>query len=460
MNIFTLPLKGGFKNFIDRVYDFYFSPCFPFFVGAMTLIFYINQWAIIGLLFFALSASFCFLFFRDVTPVMPLLMMVVMIFNDFSVMNGILPYICLSPAIITFIARFFIYPSKNIRLNKHFFSLVLVTIALFTGGLFSSENDFAQALVSSVTLGPVLIIVYLFFRSYIDPKNNNNFKKYFSLSLLASGIVVAVTVLYYHYHAIIINDDRIAYFYEIGWANLNGLATFLCLAIPSCFYLISCSKKPFIYLPIIIILYLGVILSQSDGVFLLMIFATPVMIFFCIFKRFAEKKISFVVIFILSALLITITYMVIYGVINLPFIETSRKALFLDAQNWFNESPIFGNGLGHVIYDKSQPGPDKHLRNINFHSTFYQVLATMGIVGFIAYFVYFASRILILTEKKTTFNMFMFIAFLLFECYGMVDTAEFNAIPLMTTLTLLIIAVDVANKKADKDLPLSALILL
>ncbi len=456
MNPFTLHLKGGFKNFIERVYDFYFSPCFPFFIGLMALFFYINQWAVLGLLFFALSASFCFLFFRDVTPIMPLLIMVIMIFNDYDVMNNILPYICLSPAIITFIARFFIYPSENIRLNGHFFSLLGVTVALFSAGIFCSENNYAQGLVSAGTLGPVLIIIYIFFRSYINPKNNGEFKKYFCYTLLASGLVVAITVLYYHYHAIVINDDRIAYFDEIGWANINCLATFLCLSIPACFYLIANAERSLIFLPLLLILYLGVFFTESDGVFLLITFATPVLIFFTIFKKFAYKRASFIFVLIASALLIALVYMVIFGVFDVSFIETNRKSLFTEAQRWFSESPIFGKGLGYINNDKSQPGPDKHLRNFNFHSTYYHVLATMGIVGIIAYFIYFVARFCILTKKKTDFNLFMLIAFLLFECYGMVDTAEFNAIPLMTTLTLLIIAVDVANKKADRELPLSA----
>ncbi len=450
------PLKGGFKNFIDKVHDFYFSPSFPFFVGIMTLIFFINQWALLGLFFFALSASFCFLFFKDVSPIMPLLVMVIMIFNDYSVMNDVLAYVCLSPAIVTFLIRFFVYPPKNIRLNSHFFALLCVSVALFTAGLFVQDNDFLQALISSVTLGPVLIIIYLFFRGYISPKKNLDFKKYFCYTLLSAGLVIAVTILYYHYHAYFLKDDRIAYYNEIGWANINCLATFLCLSIPACYYLITKSKNSIIYLPILLLLYFGVQMTNSDGVFLLIFLATPVMIFFCIFNKFTKKKGSYTIILILCAILMTIVYLVIFDVIKLSFFSTGRKDLFHEAEKWFSESPIFGKGLGRVVFDKSQPGPDKHLRNFNFHSTFYHVLATMGIVGIIAYFIYFVARIFILTKRQTDFNFFMFIAFLLFECYGLVDTAEFNAIPLMTTLTLVIIAVDITNIKADRELPLSA----
>ena len=93
----------------------------------------------------------------------------------------------------------------------------------------------------------------------------------------------------------------------------------------------------------------------------------------------------------------------------------------------------------------------------NFHSVFFHVLATMGIMGIVAYIFYYIARFKILMETNTCFSLFITITFIMFECYAFIDTAEFNAIPLMSTLTVMITIVELTNKKSnDQALPLIA----
>ena len=93
----------------DRLEEFFYGQYFPIYVALITTLSCATSAQLVGLLFFSISATIIFLRFRDVTPIIPLLAMVVMLFRNFSVMGGILPYIFLFPEMFAFVAKFFIY---------------------------------------------------------------------------------------------------------------------------------------------------------------------------------------------------------------------------------------------------------------------------------------------------------------------------------------------------------------
>jgi hypothetical protein len=84
-------------------------------------------------------------------------------------------------------------------------------------------------------------------------------------------------------------------------------------------------------------------------------------------------------------------------------------------------------------------------------------MATMGVVGIIAYTYYFVNRYRILMHKFCAFNFFAFLSFTMMEIYGFIDTSEFNIMPLMVIVTILLIAVEKSNDKKKNLLPLNIL---
>ncbi|MBQ8426325.1 MAG: O-antigen ligase family protein, partial [Clostridia bacterium] len=166
-------------------------------------------------------------------------------------------------------------------------------------------------------------------------------------------------------------------------------------------------------------------------------------------------------IIIISALLLTalVITVVLYGFGELlvavkPFFsDSSRTKLYEEALNLFAKYPLFGSGLGYVESDTVSA---LSISLYNFHSVFFHVLATMGIVGIVAYIFYYIARFKILMKNYNCFSLFATIAFLMFECYAFIDTAEFNVIPLMSTVTVFITIVELTNKKSnDEPLPLT-----
>jgi O-antigen ligase len=248
---------------------------------------------------------------------------------------------------------------------------------------------------------------------------------------------------------------------ELGWGNTNCAATLFLLSIPACWYLITQVKNIIPFFVILILLYVGIALSNSDGALDISLIFTPIIAFFTyrkisIFQRSLYLKI---ILILLITLLVGAT--IIIGICGLehlstilkpPFSDSSRTALYQEALDLFAKYPIFGAGLG---YQNPELPTLLGVRLYNFHSVLFHVMGTMGIIGIIAYTFYYTERFKILMKNYNAFTCFMLVAFILFECYGMVDTAEFNAIPLMSTLTVIIVIVELTNKGNDiSPLPL------
>ena len=149
-----------FKNW------FLYGAFFPVFVGMITTLSWINNIPLFGLAVLVLIASYVFVTQKDMTPILPMLMCVIMIFRTLDTAYTVWLYVILAPAVISILIRVFKYREKPI-IGRLFFPLVAVSLALALGGIFSPyiENYFF-GLASIIALGPVLIIIYLFFIAF------------------------------------------------------------------------------------------------------------------------------------------------------------------------------------------------------------------------------------------------------------------------------------------------------
>ena len=135
---------------------------------------------------------------------------------------------------------------------------------------------------------------------------------------------------------------------------------------------------------------------------------------------------------------------------------SGRFDLFAEAAWLFSKYPFLGAGLGYVNPDKLYGVDSLHV--YNFRSTLFQVGATMGIVGLLAYTYYFVERFNLFRNKKSVFNLFALIAFIVFEVYGMIDACEFTIMPQMLILTIMLVVVEKTNKRGnEKPSPLEKL---
>ena len=114
--------------------------------------------------------------------------------------------------------------------------------------------------------------------------------------------------------------------------------------------------------------------------------------------------------------------------------SSGRTELFKEAWGLFKAHPIFGVGKGYM-------GPNTPPSAIGvyfFHSTFFQVIACMGIVGLAAYAYFYIIRFKILFKNiKHSFNLFCLALLIGFEGYSLLDTGTFIAYPFMALIVII-----------------------
>jgi O-antigen ligase len=279
--------------------------------------------------------------------------------------------------------------------------------------------------------------------------------------LTVLGVAVSLEIVLHRYFCSF--PDLIANHDDLGWNNVNGVGALLLLTIPACWYLITRNKHVVLSLLSIVIIYTGVFLTKSDGCIGTALVFIPVLALFSVFRgdnfhKNVLAKIFLVVLLIMVAIAgFALTKTSVKSVWDFLILklsnDTNRTLLYKEALELFKAFPILGVGQGYY-------NPDGWLITsavvaYNFHSTFFHVLATMGIVGVIVYIYYFVQRYRILMHNNSAFNLFMFFAFTMYEIYAMVDTGEFNVMPALLVVTLTIIFVEYINEKGnDGALPL------
>ncbi len=440
--------KLNFNKIGEKLSHFFYGKTFPIQIALIITLCYIADLTLVALAVVSILASIIFIFYKNLAPILPLLFMVVMSFTDYDVMNGITPYLVLLPAIISFIAHFIIHPFKFERPSALFYALIFVTLAYAFAGITRDDYEFTFGIAYLVSLGPVMIIIYLLFSNSIMPRENFCIKKYLCYTLITTGLAMTAQIAFVRY----IEISEI--WAELGWGNVNGCAAYLLLCIPACYYLIIKSRIIYPLLICLLALYAGIFISGSDAALGVSVLYSPFLLFYTYRRIYRTKRNAFVysTLAIVLSFAIAVTILIyefgFEGMLNYLQIDTSvsgRGEIHQKAIELFKENPLFGYGFKYAE-EGSTPSP---IRLYNFHSTLFHVMATMGIFGIIAYALYFLVRFVILMRGCTPFTVTMLVAFIMFESYAMVDTGEFNAIPLMCSVTVIITVVEWVTKKEN-----------
>lgn len=442
------------KNLINR---FFYTDLFPLFVGLIAFISWANNLTLIGLGVFVFIACYIFVSQEDMTPIIPLLFCVIMLFRSLATASKTATFIILAPAVLCVLIHVFKYRYTP-NLGKLFFPLIGVTIALFIGGINSYYvSDYLRGLPTMISIGPGLIIVYLFFLNYIRPPKGVNLKTYLCKCVILMTLFACFEAAFSLYNYKILKNTLFVP-YELGWSNINNVGTLILLSVPLCFYLLVKTKKivPYFMLSMVFLGYAFMINSSAALFFLVL--SLPVLFIYSYLKLPKQKRLilrncifSFVAIATAIIFIVLATnFAAMERYIEVLMSYSGRESLYNKAVELIKEHPILGVGFGYHNAGSSMDFKFENLRIYNFHCTFLQVLASMGIVGMFAYVFYYIQRIRIFTEKDTRFSKFAFISFLLFSFHGIFDTCEFNMIPLLIVLTLILVVVEVESYKPKK----------
>lgn len=456
MKTFSQKMKKFTTLVYDYTKDFFYGYAFPVIVAFLVFFSYALNLSMVGMAIIVLVVCFLFFFYEELTPFFPLMLTWLFSFSDSSIFSEKITtlLIIVSPVLPFLIIRLFKFKQK-FNFGMLLLPLIVVCFALFMGGLFSLDiYNYASGLSCILTVGPLLIIVYSFFRNYVKPCKEVDLSIYFCFVMTVAGCLVSLELFL---HALPTSNPL---HHTLGWGQTNAGATFLATTIFFSMYLACKTKHGVLALLSFLLQFAGVIASRSDAVFAIVTIFAPIAFFFCFFLSNKKTRLKLISLALLCVLLISIFMIVstatgfIYPIIE-RFAEnltndSGRLKIYQKAWDLFKRNPAFGVGLGGFYDHTTLHYTTGFIKIYYFHSTFMQIIACMGIVGIFAYVYYFYSRYKIIMLKRNIFTTLVFISFTVFSIYGMIDCCEFYATPTMLSATQLIAFVEIINVEKGK----------
>lgn len=409
--------------------------------------FEVEAYGVIGIIFFA---SIVLIMRRDTTPLIPIIFVVAMIFprdiDPMTYANVFYFFIPLPIAIVTHFVRFRV----PFRLGKLFFPQLAVSIALLVGGLGSiSLEHYTIGLVYALLLGVAILFFYFLFYLYAYPPKNVDFKYWIANILNFIGLLICAQVITRYVQEFEIHS-KIGSGVSIGWGVGNNFSTVLLITVAGTFYLASKSKFSLLYLLSAVAQYVVIVIGWSRGATLFAAIVLPLYILAYVIGTPKEnKKNMWCAIAVVLALILAVVIAffeplmdMVEGVLAQGAGVSGRDKLYQEAVDVFMANPIFGAGVGFDgVYYTQETMPMYW-----FHSTLFQVIGSMGIVGIIAYAWYYFARYRIMVRKRCLFSVYMIIGMIGFEGYSMIDTGTFVPLPIMFIVILMTLVIELDNK--------------
>lgn len=348
-----------------------------------------------------------------------------------------------------------VYPPKFNK-GRFFYTTLAVAIAVTTGGLFflSVKEYFSMpAMYYVFGLGFGMLLIYMLLQSDI-PFNKAKVAKYFARMMVGIGIMgIAMIVSNYIQYGHLINENfnKFMRLFQLG----NNLSNNLLLSMPFAFYLATQGKNSVFYFVVGILQYFVMVMSMSRGGILFSSIVIPFLFIITLVIAKKKDRIKFLITTAVIAVIIAVVFFLwfqpiydnLIGLLEVRGNE-ARVNLYKLAWNNFLKHPIFGTGLA---YD---PGLYYHPEAMCiywYHSTIFQILGSLGIVGLIAYAYQEIVRFFTLLEVKSRFNLYTLLSLGGFSAYSMVNVGYFVPLPFVLMVIYMFIVVDRYNNVLKKD---------
>lgn len=129
---------------------------------------------------------------------------------------------------------------------------------------------------------------------------------------------------------------------------------------------------------------------------------------------------------------------------------SGRDYLYLEAMDRFLENPVFGAGFGYVGY---VTGLHTEIGFYQLHSTVFQTLGSMGLVGAAAMVYLYIARYYTVFRHITRWKIFFFVAMIGFEGYSLIDTGTFAGLPCMTVIYMFLAMFELEYVYGSGEIP-------
>lgn len=406
------------------------------------LLWYLNN-MLVGFAVICVLATLTLLFTRNAAAFFVPIVCLLMVVRDLSAT----PVIPLIPFFLLVLIGVVVFAVRNhpntFNLGRMFWPQVAVSVALLLGGIgaISAENYFrAFPLVLALSLG--VLAIYVLFINFLKT-DDVDVPLHFAKVFAYVGFVVSAELF-----TVIMQSGRspsewIECYWDVGWGNRNMIATYLNFCIIMCLYLCTRAKKfGFVYMLAAFVQTLFLVLTMSRGGILFGGIAIIVGVVMCILKgNRKELLICLGATFATAVFVATIFHRQVGALFSGAlerFAEISIRfengKLVIEGTSWrggedglyqkalelFKAHPLLGGGVGHVVVKESVDGVTMDW----FHSTIFEVMASMGILGILCYGFYYLVRFGNIFYKgriKNKFPLFVFITWIAFEGQSLLD---------------------------------------
>lgn len=339
---------------------------------------------------------------------------------------------------------------------KGFHCALIALIIPFAFGGLGSPYEHPLAVLAALAIVILMVLVYTFFMvTNQDCERKSELGEYILKILFISGILVSLQLVIYFARLGDLEQIKQAIIdrnIELGWAGKNNVAPIISMCIPAGFYFsIKKSKLSPLFVLVALAEYALLFTTSCRGAILFTTLAMPAMLLYTVVK--SENKLAFGIT-VCVAFAVAMVLVAYYGKLVTEIVGSflgkgldsagRNENIYPIAIDAFKHWPIFGAGWDYKLGDLAGDGYTPYW----YHSTALQILATMGIVGVIAFaFFYFWRYRTMLAHRKNPAYIALLAGLLLFDLYGMIDTNFFGP----TFFAMLLCITFVAEINLPKD---------
>ena len=437
--------KRGYNKYEQFIKKFVYTDYYLILVSLLTFLGWVTKCAPFGLSVAIIIICLVLLGTDDILP---------LTFNIFGAMLLIYSedpkdYVYMWPMLIPMVICIVIFVVKNCRhrfsLGKMFFPQLAVSIALLLGGVgVISTQAYERTLLNCLLLGFGVLLVYVFYNHFLKRDDNRDYGAYFSRVMMYIGIIISLELIVHIIRSGIPSSQWAEAYWRIGWGSRNSIATFLILTAGLTFYLSTQSRHGWVYLALGLLQYFCIIMTFSRGGIVFGAISGVLALIFTIVKAKDKKRqLIYTAVIVGFALIMYLIFMsringMIASLISRGTGSSGRIDIYKEAWELFKTYPFQGGGMGFI---GSSPFVNLNaLGQYWMHSTFFQVIACMGIIGLIAYLYYYGARLFLLFKNiKNSFNLFVLAVWVGYEGYCLIDTGTFVPQNMMLIIVMTLI---------------------
>ena len=299
-----------------------------------------------------------------------------------------------------------------------------------------------------VALGLGLPLAYLFLSACINRKAGEPLLNYMAMLIYTLAFLLVLQGIVYFarlgsLEAVkqAINDKAM----HLGWGVANMVAPTVGMAIPvALVYSLRKSKWAWVHLLIALFMYAWVFVCTCRGAIIIEGIGLVVMMIYVLVKTpnrlqtWLTVGISLAIVAVLCGVFHKQLGKLFERIIELGFSDNGRFNLYKVGINRFKMRPAFGVGIDYDLGGFPKWAANK-TTPYYFHSTPVQILANLGIVGFIAHvFVYFWRYRTFFVGRRNLMALALFAGLLMYDAYGWIDRTYFliSGAILMNIMTL------------------------